>query len=80
MLKGEEWQEKESNMAEYMHLIGTEQIQSAANRMVDVAERMNIAANTINETFRRHEQAMSDLMLRIDDLIDVMKEDEEEVE
>ena len=64
-------------MAEYMHLIGVEQIQSAANRMMDAAERMNRAANTMHEVLSRHETAMESFALKIDELLDELDNDEE---
>jgi len=62
---------------EYMHLIGTEQIQSAANSMKDAAHEMSRAANTIYNALQRHEQVMQDLMIKMDDLIDVIDGEEE---
>jgi len=53
------------NMAEYMHLIGTEQIQSAANTMKSAAIEMHRAANLIDESLRRHEVMMAEFMLCI---------------
>jgi N-acetylglucosamine kinase-like BadF-type ATPase len=64
-------------MPEYMHIIGTEQVQSAANIMRDAAERMTRAANTIHNAMQRHEQVMQDLMIKMDDLIDVIDGEEE---
>ena len=62
---------------QYMHLIGTEQIQSAANRMVEAAHEMNRAADTIHFALQRHEQMMQDLMIKMDDLIDAIDGEEE---
>ncbi len=50
-------------MSEYMHLIGTEQVQSAAARMADAAERMNHAARAIDEAVARFERAVERLIL-----------------
>jgi hypothetical protein len=62
-------------MAEYMHLIGTEQVQSAANRMVEAADRMSRAANTISSALQNHENNICEA-LHIHGLImiEVMKE------
>lgn len=62
-------------MPEYMHIIGTEQVQSAANIMRDAAERMTRAAIIIHGAMQKHEQTMQDLMIKIDDLIDAIDED-----
>jgi len=60
-----------------MHLIGTEQVQSAANRMVEAAHEMSRAANTIHDAMKRNEEVMQDLMIKMDDLIDAIEEEEE---
>ena len=65
-------------MAEYIHLVGVEQVQSAANRMITAAELMNRAVNNMSEVLCRHEKVMQDLMIKIDDLIDAIDEEEEE--
>ena len=64
-------------MAEYIHLVGAEQIQSAANRMVEAAHEMSRAANTIHDVMKRNEEVMQDLMIKIDGLIDAIDGEEE---
>jgi len=49
-------------MAKYMHLIGTEQVQSAANTVKEAAHEMTRAANTIHFALQRHEQVMQELL------------------
>jgi glycine cleavage system pyridoxal-binding protein P len=60
-------------MAEYIHLVGAEQIQSAANRMVEAAHEINRAANTIHDAMQRHEEVMRDLMIKIDNVVDELE-------
>lgn len=52
-------------MAEYVHLIGTEQVQSAANVMRAAAETMVRAATTIHDAMRSHEGVMREYMERL---------------
>lgn len=47
---------------EHVHLIGTEQVQSAANTMREASYEMRRAANTIHEAFRIHNLMMQDFM------------------
>lgn len=49
-------------MAEYMHLIGTEQIQSAANTMSNAAHEMRRAANIIQDAVHRHGEIIQELL------------------
>lgn len=64
-------------MAEYVHLIGTEQVQSAANTMMSAAEVMRRSANTIHDSLDRHELMLRDVMQKIDELIEVLDEEDE---
>lgn len=45
-------------MDKYVTLIGTEQVQIAANTMRDAAEKMQRAANDISYAMERHTEAM----------------------
>lgn len=53
-------------MSDYIHLIGTEQVQSAANTMSSAAEEMKQAANNMEDTFRRHQLFLDDWLLRLE--------------
>jgi hypothetical protein len=46
----------------YVTLLGTEQVQSAANTMKEAANEMRRAANTIHEALRTHEDVMRQLI------------------
>ena len=62
-------------MAEYVHLIGTEQVQSAANTMRDAAHDMRNAANTIHNALQRHEEMVCNaLCIHGQIMIEIMKE------
>ena len=52
-------------MAEYIHLIGVEQIQSAANSISSSAEEMKRAAESMEDSFRRHQLFLDDWLLRL---------------
>jgi predicted DNA-binding protein (UPF0251 family) len=59
----------------YAHLIGTEQVQSAANTMKEAAHEMQRAANTIHDALQRHEEKMCDaLYIHGQIMIEAMKE------
>lgn len=61
---------------EHMHLVGVEQIQSAANRMVEAADRMSRAANTVHDAVYRHGEMMREFIERLE----AMEEEEEDEE
>lgn len=56
-------------MAEHIHLVGVEQIQSAANTIRAAASEINRAANTISQALNDHERIMREFMTHIDDTI-----------
>jgi hypothetical protein len=58
---------------EYMHLIGVEQIQSAANTMRDAAHEMHRSANTIHDALQRHGEIMREFMDRMDTMLNEEK-------
>lgn len=49
-------------MAEYMHLVGAEQVQIAANTIRTAASEMNRAANTISEALSSNERLIRELL------------------
>lgn len=61
-------------MAEYMHLIGVEQMQSAANSMNRAAERMQQVASSFEYAAQRQQQLLDDWLVRFTDAIDRLKE------
>lgn len=54
-------------MPEYMHLVGAEQIQSAASRMASAADEMQRAASTIDNALDRHAQRFEEAQMRRDE-------------
>lgn len=52
-------------MAEYINLLGAEDVRSAGNRMASAAEDMNRAAGTIAESLERHQRFMDDWLDRL---------------
>lgn len=57
---------------EYMHLVGVEQVQSAANRMMEAANLMNRAANTIHEAVREVNEMNTSYIDRLDEIIKIL--------
>lgn len=53
-------------MSEYMHLIGAEQVQSAANVMRAAADEMSRAATSIEYTMQQHQRFMEDWLQRLE--------------
>jgi hypothetical protein len=47
-------------MSEYMHLVGAEQVQSAANSMKNAAEEMQRAAANMEGSLERHRRWADD--------------------
>ena len=47
-------------MSEYMHLVGAEQVQTAANSMRSAAEEMQSAARNIEGSLERHRRWADD--------------------
>lgn len=45
---------------EYIHLVGTEQVQSAANQMRAAADDMQRAVGHLDEVLRQHSTRMND--------------------
>ena len=52
-------------MTQYVHLIGTEQVQSAANTMREAANTMHRAANEIAYALQKHTEMMREFMDRL---------------
>lgn len=52
-----------------MHLIGTEQIQSAANTMKEAAHEMHRAAGSIEYTLQQHKRDMEEFVVSMRDIM-----------
>lgn len=57
-------------MADYVTLLGSEQVQSAARQMSDAADKMNHAAYSIECSLERHRQFMDDWLQRFEAAIE----------
>lgn len=55
---------------ERMLLIGTEEISSAANRMVSAAYEIRMAATSIDNSLAAHRQFMDDWLRRLEDVME----------
>lgn len=53
----------------YMHLVGSEQVQSAACTMQSAAEQMSRAAASIDESFARHQRFLEDWIVRFESVV-----------
>lgn len=56
-------------MADYITLLGAEQVQSAASQMSSAAHEMRQAAGTIDEAMRQQRQFMDDWLIRLADIM-----------
>ena len=60
-------------MAEYVTLMGAEQVQSAGIRMAHAAEEMQRAASSIDESLRRHQQFLYEWLQRLEAIMSEAK-------
>lgn len=58
-------------MAEYMHLIGAEQVQSAAGTIRDAAERISTAAGSMHDSIMRGLERADELVTRMEALAEL---------
>jgi Sec-independent protein translocase protein TatA len=56
-------------MTEYVHLVGTEQVQSAANSMREAAHEMRRAANEISEAMHLQQRTLQETNAVLTDLV-----------
>lgn len=59
---------RSNNMGEHIHLVGVEQVQTAANTMKSAASEMNRAANTISEVLNRHGRIMQEFLDKLNEI------------
>lgn len=57
-------------MAEYMHLVGAEDVRSAANTMSSAASEMNSAARSIDWTMEQQRRFMDDWLQRFEAIVE----------
>lgn len=57
-------------MADYITLMGAEQVQSAASRMSSAASEMIRAASSIEDSFQRHQRFMDDWLQRLESVLE----------
>ena len=60
-------------MADYVTLMGAEQVQSAASRMSSAADQMLRAASAIDDTFCRQQRFMEDWLQRFESIMSEQK-------
>ena len=61
-------------MSEYIHLVGAEQVQSAANRMASAAEDMKRAASQMDESLMRQQRFLDDWLLRLEEVLKLSRD------
>lgn len=54
----------------YITLLGAEQVQSAASRMVGAADSIRQAASNMDDVLQRHQRFMDDWLLRYQQLLE----------
>lgn len=57
-------------MAEFMHLVGAEDVRAAASRMSDAADRMNAAASAIDDALFRDRRLRDEQLQRFEVLVE----------
>jgi hypothetical protein len=61
-------------VAEYVHLIGSEQVGNASRTMVEAADRMQSAANSIHETLFHHQRFLTEWIERFEQAVEKLAE------
>lgn len=56
-------------MAEYMHLIGAEDVRSAASTMSSAASEMSRAASSISYSLEAHQTFLNDWLVRLEGML-----------
>jgi len=56
-------------MTEFVHLVGTEQVQVAASRMKEAADNMRNAAETMRFALETHQRWADDWLLRLEEVL-----------
>jgi aromatic ring-opening dioxygenase catalytic subunit (LigB family) len=57
-------------MAEYIHLIGAEDVRSAGHTMSSAAQEMQRAAGNISHALEMHQRFLDDWLLRFQSIVD----------
>jgi hypothetical protein len=57
-------------MAEYVHLIGAEDVRAAGSRMASAADDMQRAASSIDNALERHQRFLDDWLFRFESVMD----------
>lgn len=61
-------------MAEYMHLVGAEQVQNAASTMIVAADNMKRAASEISWAFENHQRFLTGWLDQLQTILEAQKE------
>ena len=56
-------------MTEYMHLVGTEDVQRAGNVIAGAADNMYRAASNMDEALTRHGRFLDDWLIRLEEVL-----------
>ena len=63
-------------MSEYMHLVGAEQVSSAAYTMREAASNMQRAADSMGYNLEQHQRFLDDWLGRFEAAVDRLKEND----
>lgn len=62
-------------MAEYIHLIGAEEVSRAGHNMSSAASEMNRAASSIDDSLRQHQRFLDDWLARLESVMKQGRDD-----
>lgn len=62
-------------MAEYIHLIGAEDVSRAGNSIRSAAEEMNRAASNMEDVMQRQRQFMDDWLIHFADVLEAARKE-----
>jgi len=60
-------------MSQYITLLGSEQVQTAASQMTRAAEQMSSAASSIESSLVAHQRFLDDWLYRLEDVMKAAK-------
>jgi hypothetical protein len=62
-------------MADYMTLLGAEDVRAAGSRIVSAAEAMRHAASTMEESLHRHQRFLDEWITRFETVVERLSAD-----
>ena len=62
--------DRREGMSEYMHLIGADDVRSAANTIRAAADNMQRAADTISNAVQQHQRILDNFLVELRDIME----------